>query len=246
LKDNFSTRSREYSKYRPKYPDGVFKFIKDHLNGCEAAWDCGTGNGQVAIELAKFFSSVEATDISGNQLKNAVKKNNIHYTLQPAEKTNFNSARFDLIISAQAVHWFDFERFFAEVNRCIRPDGIIVLLGYGLFYSNNDTNQIIREFYNDTIGPYWDPERSHLDENYRTIPFPFEETDTPGFEQRYQWSIEHLLGYLRTWSAVKHYENKNNLDPVSIIEQRLREAFGNSNEVVFPIIFRMGKIRKPD
>ena len=241
MKDNFSARSREYSKYRPKYPIGIFEFIKDHLSCFEHAWDCGTGNGQVAIELAEFFSKVEATDISENQLRNAVKRNNIDYTLQPAEKTNFNSSQFDLIISAQAVHWFNFKKFYAEVKRCIKPDGIIVLLGYGLFSSNPETNKVIDELYHDIIGAYWDPERSHLDENYRTIPFPFEEFTTPVYEQKYQWDIDHLLGYLRTWSAVNHYENENNLDPVSIIEPRLRKAFGDTNEVTFPIIFRMGK-----
>ena len=241
MKDNFSTRSYEYSKYRPEYPLAVYDFIKDHLNGYENAWDCGTGNGQVANELAEFISKVEATDISENQLKNAFNKKNISYSLQSAEKTGFKSTQFDLIISAQAVHWFDFEKFYAEVNRCIKNNGIIVLLGYGLFHSNLETNEVINDLYNNIIGPYWDPERGYLDENYRTIPFPFEEISTPGYEKKYLWSIEHLLGYLRTWSAVKHYENKNNADPVSIIESRLRKAFGKSNEVVFPIIFRMGR-----
>ena len=242
MKDNFSTGSHEYSKYRPKYPPGVYESIKHNLTSFDNAWDCGTGNGQVANELAKFFSKVEATDISENQLKNAVRKNNINYSIQPAEKTNFKSRQFNLIISAQAVHWFDFEKFYAEVKRCINPEGIIVLLGYGLFHSNSETNLVISDLYNNIIGSYWDPERRYLDKNYRTIPFPFEEITTPEYEQKYQWSIEHLLGYLRTWSAVKHYENSNQVDPIYIIEPRLRKAFGESNEVVFPIIFRMGKM----
>ena len=242
MKDNFSTRSREYSRYRPGYPTEVYDFIKYHLAASDSAWDCGTGNGQVAVELSKLFRKVEATDISANQLKNAPKKDNINYTIQPAEKTNFSPGQFDLIISAQAVHWFNFDEFYTEVKRCLKPDGIIVLLGYGLFYSNAETNKVITELYDNIIGSYWDDERKYLDENYQTIPFPFKDIATPEFIQHYTWGIEHLLGYLRTWSAVKHFENKNGKDPVSLIESDLRSAFGKSNKVSFPILFKMGKM----
>ena len=244
MKDNFSTRSAEYSKYRPKYPSEAYNFIKDHINGFDAAWDCGTGNGQVAGEIAQFFDRVEATDISENQIKKAVKGTNINYSVQPAEKTNFQKNQFDLIICAQAVHWFNFEQFYAEVKRCLKPDGTILIMGYGLFRSNSETNLIIQEFYHDIIGPYWDGERKYLDDNYEHIPFPFEEKSVPEFYKRYTWDIDHLLGYLRTWSAVKHYETQNSQDPVDLVELRLRKSFGTRNEVTFPILFRMGKIKK--
>ncbi|MCB7480042.1 class I SAM-dependent methyltransferase [Christiangramia sediminis] len=242
MKDNFSSKSANYKKFRPGYPSEVYEFIKSKLGSFEYAWDCGTGNGQVAGELAKFFDRVEATDISENQLKNAIQTPAISYSIQPAEKTNFKKDQFDLIICAQAVHWFDFDRFYTEVKRCLKPNGLLVLMGYGLFTSNPETNRVIAEFYEKTIGPYWDAERKYLDEKYQNIPFPFTEIKTPEFHQIYDWNIEHLLGYLRTWSAVKHYKNKHNEDPVALIEDSLRETFGNKNKVVFPILFRMGKI----
>ncbi|WP_108171663.1 class I SAM-dependent methyltransferase [Christiangramia gaetbulicola] len=242
MKDNFSSRSKEYSKYRPTYPAEVYEFLKLHLHARQTAWDCGTGNGQVAVELSEFFTRVEATDISENQIKNAPKKENIRYSIQPAEKTNFSDNQFDLIISAQAVHWFDFKKFYQEVERCLKLDGHIVIMGYGLFRSNPETNLVIADFYRNIIGPYWDEERKYLDDDYQSIPFPFIEISAPQFVQTYHWKIEHLLGYLRTWSAVKHYENKKGQDPVSIIEPALRRAFGKKNEVIFPILFRMGKM----
>lgn len=242
MKDNFSRNSKEYCKYRPTYPAGIFDFIKVHLPAQENVWDCGTGNGQVGVELSKFFTRVEATDISKNQIKHAPKKNNIHYSIQPAEKTNFSSNQFDLIICAQAVHWFDFNKFYREVKRCLKPEGLIIILGYGLFRSNHETNEVIANFYNNIIGSFWDEERKYLEDEYKTIPFPFKELPAPKYVQTYQWEIEHLLGYLRTWSAVKHYEEKYDQDPVAIIEPDLRRTFGKKNEVLFPILFRMGKI----
>lgn len=242
MKDNFSTKSANYKAYRPGYPTEIFDLIKENLTSFEKAWDCGAGNGQIANEIATFFKQVEATDISGNQIANAVKKNNIHYSVQPAEETNFNNNVFDLVISAQAVHWFDFERFYAEIRRCLKPDGLVIIMGYGLFRSNSAAKDVITKFYNETIGSYWDPERKYLDDKYQTIPFPFKEQKTLEFEQKYNWDIEHLLGYLRTWSAVKHYERENNQDPVSLIENDLRESFGRKNKITFPVFVKMGKI----
>ncbi|MCG9972494.1 class I SAM-dependent methyltransferase [Christiangramia crocea] len=242
MKDNFSSRSEAYSRYRPKYPPEVYEFLKAQLNGHEKAWDCGTGSGQVAGEISSYFNKVEGTDISSNQIKNAVKRENIHYSVQPAEKTDFPDNYFDLIITAQAIHWFNFNEFYSEVKRCLKPDGLFAILGYGLFSSNPETNKIIGHFYDNIIGPFWDSERKYLEDNYRSIPFPFSEIETPEFDQKYNWKIGQLLGYLRTWSAVKHFEKVNHDDPLQFIDKDLRKAFGNINEVTFPILFRLGKL----
>lgn len=242
MKDNFSEQSAEYAQFRPTYPEAAYNFIKKHLSGNGIAWDCGTGSGQVAAELSKFFGKVEATDISERQLENAHQRKNIYYSLQQAEKTNFPASNFDLIISAQAAHWFELSEFYKEVRRCLKPDGILVLMGYGLFYSNEATNTVIQHFYKDIIGPFWDPERKYLEEAYQNFDFPFTEIKTPEFFQNYNWSVEHLLGYLRTWSAVKHYQKKKKSDPVSQIEEELRKAFGKVNNLRFPIFMRMGKL----
>lgn len=241
MKDNFSTKSSDYAKYRPAYPEELYRFLKIHLSNQNVAWDCSTGNGQVARELANFFERVEATDISGQQLENAVKKPNINYSKQAAEKTNFPDNYFDLISVAQAIHWFDFDAFYSEVNRVLKPGGIIAVIGYSLFQSNPRTDEVIANFYEHIIGSWWDKERRYLDKQYSTLPFPFEEIQTPNFNREYQWTFEQLIGYLKTWSAVKHYENAKGINPVELIENDLKNTFGNENKVVFPILLRLGK-----
>lgn len=242
MKDNFSTQSSSYARYRPAYPQELYKFLKEKLTITETAWDCGTGNGQVAGELANFFQKVEATDISKQQLENAVKKPNIQYSVKRAEETNFPDNSFDLITVAQAVHWFNFKTFYNEVERVLKPNGIIAIIGYSLFKSNLETDKLIHKFYKDIIGPFWDEERRYLDEKYQTIPFPFQEIETPAFQQEYQWSFDHLIGYLETWSAVKHYEKEKGENPVNLIKNELKIAFGNKNKIVFPILLRLGKL----
>ncbi|MUP45812.1 class I SAM-dependent methyltransferase [Gramella sp. BOM4] len=246
MKDNFSENPGNYLKFRPDYPEEIFQFIKSKLKNSNRAWDVGTGNGQVAKSISDYFKIIEATDISDEQLKYSFKHPNIHYSAQVAEKVDFPDDSFDFIISGQAVHWFDFDKFYSEVKRCLKPDGLIAILGYGLFRSTHDVNKVIDRFYTDIIGPYWDEERKYLDDNYSSIPFPFEEIQTPDFEQNYTWSFEHVLGYLRTWSAVKHYREKHHSDPVKLVERELKQAFGDLNKVSFPILFRMGKDTSPD
>ena len=241
MKDNFSTKSEDYARYRPGYPEEIYEFLGKSVAFKEQAWDCGTGNGQVAARLSNIFQRVYATDISVQQLMNAQNKPNVYYSRQRAEKTNFPEASFDLITVAQAIHWFDFETFYREVSRTLKPGGLITVMGYGLFQSNEATNKVIDHFYRKIIGSYWDKERKYLDEEYKTIPFPFEEIETPEFRNEMDWSLERLVGYLKTWSAVKHYEKANNENPVDLIYEDLKQSFGERGKISFPVLFRAGR-----
>lgn len=243
MKDNFSDQSEKYARFRPGYPKELFPFIENELQSKERAWDCGTGNGQVAVELSKFMKRVDATDISREQLNHAVAGPNIFYSQQPAENTSFPDESFDLITVAQAIHWFNFEEFYAEVNRCLKPGGFIAVMGYGLFHIDQKTDQVIQELYSCYLEDYWDPERRYLEEEYQTIPFPFDEIETPSFEHRLEWDFEHLIGYLKSWSAVKHYQKAKGRNPVDLISKKLYASFGERGIVTYPVLFRLGKHR---
>jgi len=84
MKDYFSGHAEIYATYRPVYPKALYQYIYTHLNGNERAWDCATGNGQVASELAKHFQKVYATDISEKQLAQVAHANNIFYSVSKA------------------------------------------------------------------------------------------------------------------------------------------------------------------
>src|SRR5688572_12364907 len=114
MKDNFSKQPGIYAKYRPGYPRVLYDCILKQVENKDAAWDCGTGNGQAAKELSYAFAKVFATDISQKQIDHAFQKENIIYSVQPAEQTNFPAASFDLVTVAQALHWFRFNEFYAE------------------------------------------------------------------------------------------------------------------------------------
>ncbi|GAB3645833.1 class I SAM-dependent methyltransferase [Echinicola sediminis] len=245
MKDNFSGHAKDYSLFRPRYPRELFDFLFSLVPQKEAAWDCATGNGQVAEVLSNVFGRVEATDISKEQLEQAPKSRNINYSIQAAEKTAFSSESFDLITVAQAVHWFDFEPFFKEVNRTLKPSGIIALIGYGLVEVEG-LKELIHYFYQEVVGPYWDPERRYIEEQYQAIPFDFEEVVPPKISLKSHWSIDQLLGYLNTWSAVKHYEKAKGKNPLDLVKQEFVHGWGSepSKAVEFPLILKVGRKKK--
>ncbi len=243
MKDNFSHNSSNYAHFRPSYPKEVFTFLETVLSGNERVWDCATGTGQVASELVHLFDHIEATDLSENQLKNAVSHPKINYSQQVAEQTNFPDAYFDCVTVGQAIHWFDFEKFYAEVKRVLKPNGILVVLGYGnIQIENEKVQKQVTKLYSEILGAYWDAERKYIDEAYETIPFPLEEIATPHFQMTYEWTKEQLLGYLGTWSAVRHYREETANNPLVSFEKELPSF--DTIEIIFPTLLRAGRINK--
>ena len=70
MKDRFSNHAPQYAAFRPTYPKELYNIVLEQTRSRGRAWDCGTGNGQVAIDLSRHFKEVFATDISVNQIKN--------------------------------------------------------------------------------------------------------------------------------------------------------------------------------
>lgn len=243
-KDRFSTQSKSYAAFRPSYPSQLYDFIMAHVKSSNAAWDCACGNGQVAKDLAERFDKVYATDISESQIANAAKKENIIYSLSPAENTSFADEQFDLITVGQALHWFNIPGFFNEAQRVLKPNGIIAVWGYSLLSVNNDLDPVINNFYTRIIGSYWDKERKLVDEQYRSVEFPFEKIEVPAFEISFSWSAYEFLGYISTWSSVQKYIKTNGSDPVQLIEKQIRDLWGDGKrKVAFPLFVLMGYIR---
>jgi ubiquinone/menaquinone biosynthesis C-methylase UbiE len=243
MKDNFSRQADIYSKYRPGYPPELFDFILNHVTNKQTAWDCGTGNGQSAKELANHFESVWATDISQKQIDNAYPARNIIYSIQPAEHTQFPDNSIDLVTVAQALHWFKFDAFYTEVNRVAKPGAWLAVWTYSLLTISPEIDELISDHHYILLEEYWDPERKWVDEHYTTIPFPFREIDAPAFQSSYEWTIQELEGYLNTWSALQKFIAANGYNPVEALIRKIKPLWKASiMKIVFPIHLRMGQI----
>ena len=244
MKDNFSRQAKLYAKYRPEYPQELYDFVLSHCASTINAWDCATGNGQVAKVLSQHFKEVNATDISQTQLNNAYKSNNIHYSISSAENTHFPDSHFDLVAVGQALHWFEFEAFFNEVKRVLKPSGILAVWGYSNMMINGEIDHDIDDFYHNITGPYWDDERKHIDNHYTEIHFPFDYIENAHFEIKKTWDLLTLQGFFNTWSSVQHFIKKEGYNPVNQFIYHL-ETIWKKEEVktiTFPVFLKIVRI----
>ena len=243
MKDRFSDRPDNYAAFRPAYPPEMISYILSLVKGRTACWDVGTGNGQLLSKLAPAFEYAFGTDISKEQLSMAPVLPNTTYKVCSAGEDPEVSHTFDLITVAQALHWFSFDDFYIIVNRYLAADGILLVAGYGLMRCDEQLNGLVDEIYEDVLGKWWDPERKHVEDSYRSIPFPFEEVICPAFSINIPWQRHHLEGFIRTWSAYKRYVNAGNPDPVPAWMARVNAIWeaGEIREVHFPVFIRAGR-----
>jgi SAM-dependent methyltransferase len=242
FKDHFSKQAADYAKFRPRYPQELFDYLGRIAPGRQLAWDCGTGNGQAAVGLASVFDRVIATDASEKQIANAQPHERVEYRVAPAENSGIGSGTIDLIMVAQALHWFDLDRFYAEARRVLKPDGVLAASAYNLLHIEPAVDEVVNRYYHEVVGPFWPPER-RLVEQFGGLPFPFQEIDPPKFEMIAQWNLDHLLGYLRTWSSTQRFIAARGADPLQEISHQLPNAWGPAEQIrktAWPLNLRLG------
>lgn len=243
--NHFSEQAKLYARYRPTYPQEMYAFILNHLQQTKNAWDCGTGSGQVARVLSEHFDHVYATDISQQQMDHAVQNENITYLKASAEDSDLPSDSFDLVTVAQAIHWFDFDRFYDEVRRTAKKDGLLAVIGYKMLSISEALDPILNELYDEAFGMFFNENRKFIDNGYQNIPFPFEEIETPEFQFNASWSIEELEGFFNSWSAIQKIKNREGYNPADKTIDRIRQKIPEEQhlEVTFPVVLRLGKVQ---
>ena len=244
FKDHFSAHAALYAKYRPNYPSELYSYLATLTSAHDRALDCATGSGQAAVGLAQYFDCVVGTDGSEAQLGHALQHPRVRYVANVAEQPAFRQASFDLVVAAQAAHWFDHERFYVGVRHVLRSSGALALWTYGLARVTDGIDSVVRDFYENVVGEYWPAERRHVESAYRSLPFPFREEAAPTFELRLQWDLDSLVGYVATWSALQRYVKARGADPLPALRERLLPLWPTPEQarlVVWPLHLRVGR-----
>jgi SAM-dependent methyltransferase len=242
FKDHFSKQAAGYAKFRPRYPQKLFDYLGRIAPSRQLAWDCGTGNGQAAVGLASVFDRVIATDASEKQIANAQSHKIVEYRVAPAENSDIESGTIDLIMVAQALHWFDLDLFYGEAQRVLKLDGVLAASAYNLLHIEPAVDGVVNRYYYEVVGAFWPPER-RLVEQFADLRFPFHKIDAPKFEMTADWNLDHLLGYLGTWSSTQRFIAATGADPLEQISDELRRAWGKPRQVrtvIWPLTLRVG------
>lgn len=244
--DHFSTTAAAYAVYRPHYPAALFDWLTSVAPNRECAWDCATGSGQAAIDLAEHFAHVVATDPSTAQLAHATPSPRVSYAAMPAERAALANRSMAIVTVAQALHWIDRPSFYVEARRILVPGGVLAVWSYGLGkFGEPAIDGAIARFYGTTVGPYWPPERVVVDEGYESIEFPFEGLTAPPLAMEASWTLAQLAGYLSTWSAVRRARTTTGIDPLPGFLAELSPLWGpasTAQTIRWPLSIRAGRV----
>lgn len=246
FKDHFSRQAAVYAEARPHYPEELFAWLAGQCEQHELAWDCATGNGQAATSLVHYFDDVIATDASEAQIKNAIPHARIAYRVAKAEDSGLLNNSIDIITVATALHWFDFEAFYAEAKRVLKPGGLLACWTYGWQRISPEIDRVMQYYGLDLLKDYWPPERKYVDSGYQDIPFPQPQVEAPVFFCRESWTMEKYMNYLMSWSSTQRYRDKYGTNPVDLVRNDLTEAWGDPDhprEVVWEVFIKVW--RKP-
>lgn len=245
FRDHFAPQAADYASFRPSYPADFVAHLAALAPAHDLAWDVGTGSGQAAILLAEHFSRVHATDASARQLQFATSHPRVDYAVAPAEASGLAAQSVDLVSVAQALHWFATPAFYAEVDRVLKPGGVLAAWTYNMVRADAQTNEVVDWFYGDRIGKYWPPERHHVETGYRALNFPYPEIDAGAWRIASRFSREQMVGYISTWSALRHARDAEGRDPLEEFTARLARVWEDNTQrdVWWDIVVRAG--RKP-
>ena len=242
FEDRFSRQAPTYRTFRPDYPDALFSFLAHAAPTRQTAWDCGTGNGQAAHALARFFERVIATDASSEQIACATAAPSIEFAIAPAERTPIASGTISLITVASALHWFDLPKFYEEARRVLIPGGVLAAWAYRECCISPEIDALIAHYQNDLVGRFWSSRIALVAARYATIDFPLEPLHSPDFVASASFSASDMLGYLASWSASQSYLEALGSAATTIIEPELRRLWGTERRLVrWPLFMRVGR-----
>lgn len=225
--DHFSSVAAHYAAFRPRYPAALFDWLASLAPGRRRAWDCACGSGQATIPLAGLFDSVIATDLSAEQIAEATRHERVTYRVATAEASGLADRSVDLVMVAQALHWFDVDRFYAEARRVLAPSGVLAAVSYAPCAIDAAAGDAaLQHHYTAVVGPYWPAERRHVEEGYRDLRFPEPRIPAPALSIEVDWTLPELLGYVRSWSSTARYVAVHRVDPTPALERAIAPGWG--------------------
>lgn len=243
----FGNRASAYASFRPHYPEALFSWLAKHSPARQRALDIACGNGQASRPLQRHFDQVLACDASLEQLR-AADLQGINCFAADACNQPLEDSSLDLIVVAQALHWFATPAFFTEVSRLLKPRGLFCAWCYNLLRIDEALDPLIDDFYWNTLGGYWPDGRASVDAGYRDIQPPFARLNPPELAIEQHWNLEQLMGYLSTWSAVQKLHHASGRDPLLELAPKLHEAWGDGQQgrfIRWPLHFLAGTPHNP-
>ena len=245
----FDNSADRYARSRPRYPEAFYEWMANQAPALNRCWDAACGNGQSSIGLTRWFRHVEATDISSAQIARAEPHAQVHYRVEAAERSQLPEKSVDAVLVASAIHWFDVIQFNKQAARVLRPNGLLIWVGYQpLQGAPAGMQKWLNDLYHKRLKELWPPQRIHVDRQFKDLPFPIPAKPLPDqFCININWSLHDLINFINTWSALRRSEQKpkacQEKPLIKILKQELEEHWPtNQTKINFrlPLMGRWG------
>ncbi|MBR4949025.1 MAG: class I SAM-dependent methyltransferase [Clostridiales bacterium] len=150
---DFGKTSKAYAKYRDIYPEEVFEKLHEIGVGVQGSrWlDLGTGTGVIPRGLAKYGADIVATDISEQQITEAIALSkdysNIKYEVLAAEDISYPEHSFDAVTACQCFWYFDPNTVVPVIKSLLKPGGVFLKLYMSYLKEESiaqDSNSIVK------------------------------------------------------------------------------------------------------
>lgn len=245
--EDFRDQAATYARIRPGYPPALFERLRAWVGpvAAPAILDVGAGSGQASRDLATWpGATVVAIDPEPAMLRAWPADPAVRSVVAAAEALPFREETFDLVVAAQAAHWFHFPIFCEEALRVLRPEGVVAIWTYGLVEVDPAVDAIVRRLHDVTLAADWEPGRRHVVEGYRDLRLPLPDLASAALSLERRWTLDDLGAYLSTWSGLARHRRRTGQDPLPAVLGELAGAWGTgSRDVRWPLTLRA--VRKP-
>ncbi|KAK3879524.1 hypothetical protein Pcinc_015908 [Petrolisthes cinctipes] len=212
-----SNLTNKYIQYRPVPPLTLCKAVVDHVKKSRGddlgiCGDIGCGSGQNTSLYSDYFREVVGVDVSPQQLAIARTATqhltNVTFKEGSGERLPFADHSVDLLTCCVSVHWFDYAQFYSEVERVLKPGGVLACYSY-LVTSIHYNDKVISDNFTEncsSIKPYWPASHNVLWEEYSTLPKLYEDDilirkSEGRFITELDSTLDSVIGYISSWSA---------------------------------------------
>ncbi|GAA6011923.1 hypothetical protein JCM11491_000104 [Sporobolomyces phaffii] len=179
----------KYAASRPHYPPALYAHVLEYASTPDrhTVLDVGCGPGLSTFAFASEFDHVIGVDPSRNmvhhardlaserELKGDVATGRVRFEQGSVDQLDqvVSPNSVDLVVAAQAAHWFDPVPAYASILSVLKPGGAFVFWGYGeiSFPARPELSALIPPYSGGLLGPYWEqPGRSIVE--HLLVPFP--------------------------------------------------------------------------
>lgn len=214
----FNGKSDVYSKFRPDYPDQLLKDLKieNKLDENSVIADIGAGTGIMTKKLLDLGFNVVVVEPNEEMRKVSIDnlKDYKHFVSVngSAENTTLKNYSVDMIVVAQAFHWFDVGNFRKECQRIVKAEAKIAIIS-----NERVTEHILNKEIADTYQKYCP--------NFK------------GFSNGLMGSDDIYDTFYQKGYSIKTYENPLIYNKNNFIGRHLSSSFSpNQDDELYPML----------